>query len=109
MGTTLGAALWRWAAMNLPPFSSRLSRLVLLVAPALLTLAGTALLAQSGPLPPPPLMMFYREEVKPGHGAAHAALRGGVDLQGTHGLRSLGRGPLEIRLLHFSPALGESR
>jgi hypothetical protein len=59
--------------MNLPPFSSRLSRLVLLVAPALLTLAGTALLAQSGPLPPPPLMMFYREEVKPGHGAAHAA------------------------------------
>ena len=36
-------------------------------------LAGPALLAQSGPMPPPPLMMFYREEVKPGHGGAHAA------------------------------------
>lgn len=36
-------------------------------------LVGPALLAQSGPMPPPPLMMFYREEVKPGHGAGHAA------------------------------------
>ncbi len=41
------------------------SRLVFLVAPALL--------AQSGPMPPPPLMLFVREEVKPGHGAGHAA------------------------------------
>ncbi|MBP1771395.1 MAG: hypothetical protein H6P99_558 [Holophagaceae bacterium] len=41
------------------------SKLVFLVAPALL--------AQSGPMPPPPLMLFIREEVKPGHGAAHAA------------------------------------
>jgi len=32
-----------------------------------------ALRAQGGPQAPPPLMMFYREEVKPGHGAAHAA------------------------------------
>jgi hypothetical protein len=41
------------------------SRLVFLVAPALL--------AQSGPMPPPPLMLFVREEVKPGHGAGHSA------------------------------------
>jgi len=41
------------------------SRLVFLVAPVLL--------AQSGPMPPPPLMLFVREEVKPGHGAGHAA------------------------------------
>lgn len=45
--------------------SSFFSRLAFLVAPALL--------AQSGPMPPPPLMLFVREEVKPGHGAAHAA------------------------------------
>jgi hypothetical protein len=44
---------------------SLLSQLVFIVAPALL--------AQSGPIPPPPLMLFVREEVKPGHGAAHAA------------------------------------
>ena len=44
---------------------SLLSKLVFLVAPALL--------AQSGPMPPPPLMLFVREEVKPGHGAGHAA------------------------------------
>jgi hypothetical protein len=44
--------------------SSLCFRLAFLVAPALL--------AQSGPQPPPPLMMFYREEVKPGHAAAHA-------------------------------------
>lgn len=44
--------------------SSLLPRLAILVAPALL--------AQSGPMPPPPLMLFIREEVKPGHGAAHA-------------------------------------
>jgi hypothetical protein len=41
--------------------------------PALVAPAFTALRAQGGPMPPPPLMMFYREEVKPGHGAAHAA------------------------------------
>lgn len=39
----------------------------------LVFLAAPALLAQSGPMPPPPLMLFVREEVKPGHGAAHAA------------------------------------
>jgi hypothetical protein len=44
---------------------SLISRLVFLVAPALL--------AQGGPMPPPPLMLFVREEVKPGHGAAHTA------------------------------------
>jgi hypothetical protein len=47
------------------PVRSMLSTLAILVAPALL--------AQSGPMPPPPLMMFVREEVKPGHGAGHAA------------------------------------
>lgn len=41
------------------------TKLVFLVAPVLL--------AQSGPTPPPPLMLFVREEVKPGHGAGHAA------------------------------------
>ena len=41
------------------------SRMVFLVAPALL--------AQGGIMPPPPLLMIVREEVKPGHGAAHAA------------------------------------
>ena len=46
-------------------FSSLCFRLAFLVAPALL--------AQSGPMPPPPLMLFVREEVKPGHGAGHAA------------------------------------
>lgn len=39
----------------------------------LAALLGPALAAQSGPMPPPPLVMFVREEVKPGHGAAHAA------------------------------------
>jgi hypothetical protein len=48
-----------------PTFKSLCSKLVVLVAPALL--------AQSGPMPPPPLMLFVREEVKPGHGAGHAA------------------------------------
>jgi len=51
--------------MHHATFSSLCSKLVFLVAPALL--------AQSGPMPPPPLMQFVREEVKPGHGAAHAA------------------------------------
>jgi hypothetical protein len=36
-------------------------------------LAAPALLAQGGPMAPPPLMQFVREEVKPGHGSAHAA------------------------------------
>ena len=46
-------------------FKSLLPKLAFVLAPALL--------AQSGPLPPPPLMLFVREEVKPGHGAGHAA------------------------------------
>ncbi len=46
-------------------FSALLPRLVFLVAPVLL--------AQSGPMPPPPLIQFVREEIKPGRGAAHAA------------------------------------
>jgi hypothetical protein len=40
--------------------------------PKLAFLAAPVLLAQSGPMPPPPLMLFVREEVKPGHGAAHS-------------------------------------
>lgn len=44
---------------------SLVSRLAFLVAPALL--------AQSGPMPPPPLMVFVHEAVKPGRGAAHEA------------------------------------
>lgn len=46
-------------------FKSLLPKLAFVLAPALL--------AQSGPMPPPPLMLFVREEVKLGHGAAHAA------------------------------------
>jgi hypothetical protein len=34
-------------------------------------LAAPALLAQSGPMPPPPLLRIIREEVKPGHAGAH--------------------------------------
>jgi len=41
--------------------------------PKLALLAAPTLLAQSGPMPPPPLMLFIREEVKPGRGAAHSA------------------------------------
>jgi hypothetical protein len=41
------------------------SKLVFLVAPALF--------AQGGIMPPPPLLQIIREEVKPGHGGAHAA------------------------------------
>ena len=48
-------------------------RLALFMAPVLLAPSFAALRAQGGPQPPPPLMMFYREEVKPGRGAAHAA------------------------------------
>ena len=51
--------------MSHSPVMSLLTKLAFLVAPVLL--------AQSGPMPPPPLMLFVREEVKPGHGAAHAA------------------------------------
>jgi len=40
---------------------------------SLVFLAVPALLAQTGPMPPPPLMLFVREEVKPGHAAGHAA------------------------------------
>jgi hypothetical protein len=39
----------------------------------LAVILGPALAAQNGPMPPPPLVLFVREEVKPGHGAAHAA------------------------------------
>jgi len=46
-------------------FRSLFSRLVFLVAPALL--------AQGGIMPPPPLLLIVREEVKPGHGGPHAA------------------------------------
>ncbi|WP_243318440.1 hypothetical protein [Geothrix paludis] len=46
---------------------------LVLAVPALLAPSFATLRAQSGPQPPPPLMMFYREAVKPGHGAAHAA------------------------------------
>ncbi|MBI4913328.1 MAG: hypothetical protein HY823_11360 [Acidobacteria bacterium] len=49
------------------PFFPSASRLALA-----LGLAPT-LLAQSGAMPPPPLMMFVREEVKPGHGGPHEA------------------------------------
>lgn len=62
---SIGTALWRWADVAHATIRSLCSKLVFLVAPALL--------AQSGPMPPPPLMLFVREEVKPGHGAAHAA------------------------------------
>ncbi len=51
--------------MSHSSFASLLAKLAFLLTPALL--------AQSGPMPPPPLMLFVREEVKPGHGAAHAA------------------------------------
>lgn len=51
--------------MKHSPLSNLIRKLAFLVAPALL--------AQSGPMPPPPLMLFVREDVKPGHGAAHAA------------------------------------
>ena len=45
-------------------FRSLFSRLVFLVAPALL--------AQGGIMPPPPLLLIVREEVKPGRGGPHA-------------------------------------
>lgn len=32
---------------------------------------ASGLVAQSGPMPPPPLMLFVREEIKPGKGSAH--------------------------------------
>jgi hypothetical protein len=51
--------------MTHPTFRSLVARLVFLAAPVLL--------AQGGPMPPPPLMLFVREAVKPGHDAAHAA------------------------------------
>lgn len=38
-----------------------------------LALAAPSLVAQSGPMDPPKLILFVREEVKPGHGAAHEA------------------------------------
>ena len=45
-------------------FRSLLSRLVFLIAPALL--------AQGGTMPPPPLLLIVREEVKPGRGGPHS-------------------------------------
>ncbi len=51
--------------MNLRFRIAALSCLGLVFAPALL--------AQSGAMAPPPLMLFVREEVKPGRGAAHEA------------------------------------
>ncbi|MBI3132484.1 MAG: hypothetical protein HYZ13_14300 [Acidobacteria bacterium] len=43
-----------------------------LTPPYLLSLVlAPALLAQGGPMPPPPLLWIVREEVKPGHGSAH--------------------------------------
>jgi len=56
-----------------PFFPSPAFRLALALVPALLAPAFATLRAQGGPQPPPPLMMFYREEIKPGQGAAHAA------------------------------------
>ena len=44
---------------------SLFARWVFFVAPALL--------AQGGPMAPPPLMLFVREAIKPGHNAAHEA------------------------------------
>ncbi|HJV23336.1 MAG TPA: hypothetical protein VJ570_11600, partial [Holophagaceae bacterium] len=49
--------------MNLIPNPARAALLSLFLAPALL--------AQGGPMPPPPLLRIEREEVKAGHGAAH--------------------------------------
>ena len=49
--------------MTVRTCTSLLPRLVFLVAPALL--------AQAGPMVPPPLMQFYREEIKPGHSGPH--------------------------------------
>ncbi|WP_306599578.1 hypothetical protein [Geothrix sp. 21YS21S-2] len=51
--------------MNLRSLSAHVPTFALLIAPALM--------AQSGPQPPPPVMVFIREEVKPGKGAAHEA------------------------------------
>jgi hypothetical protein len=51
--------------MRLTNFSFRFSPLAALLVPAFL--------AQAAPMPPPPLMMFAREEVKPGRGGPHAA------------------------------------
>jgi len=49
--------------MNLITTATRTALLSLFLAPALL--------AQSGPMPPPALLRIEREEVKAGHGAAH--------------------------------------
>ena len=51
--------------MTHPTFRSLVSALIFLLAPGLR--------AQGGPMPPPPLMLFVREAVKPGHDAAHEA------------------------------------
>jgi hypothetical protein len=48
-------------------------RLATLAAAVLLAPSLAALRAQEGPMGPPPLLLVYKEEVKPGHGAAHAA------------------------------------
>jgi hypothetical protein len=51
--------------MSRSSFRSLCSALVFLVAPAIL--------AQDSTMAPPPLMLFMREDVKPGHGGPHAA------------------------------------
>ena len=75
------------------PLKSLFSKLAFVLAPALL--------AQSGPMPPPPLMLFVREEVKPGHGAAHAATESAWT-------RALVRGKSQDHYLGMSAMTGAS-
>lgn len=60
-----------------------------------------ALLAQGSPMPPPPLMLFVREEVKPGHGAAHAATESAWS-------RTLAKGKVTDHYLGMSALTGPS-
>lgn len=48
-------------------------RLPLVAAAVLLAPSRAVLRSQEAPMGPPPLLLVYKEEVKPGHGAAHAA------------------------------------
>jgi len=73
---------------------SLVSRLAFLVAPALL--------AQSGPMPPPPLMLFVHEAVKPGRGAAHEATESAWS-------RVLARGKATDHYLGMSSLTGPSQ
>lgn len=72
---------------------SLVSRLAFLVAPALL--------AQGGPMPPPPLMLFVHEAVKPGRGAAHEATESAWS-------RALARGKATDHYLGMSALTGPS-